>query len=634
MSIVIRKRITEYFPSSSVQRPVKRARTDDAYTHRETGTLYGYKHAADGSYAYIGQTRQTLPVRDHQHQTGDQTTFDKMYSADKSRFTGPYALLTKVFETTGEDYDDVEARCKAQCDQWMDAHEVRLIKEHETYSSTRGLNGTEGGKNISQSVAFHLAQIKERNRKWEVDYMPEFRLSEWGQKGRLWEITYETPILGGLISNMRTGNTFIPPRFLTELNEMGYRDGESYQESKWEVDYMPEFRRCEWAQKKRFWEIPMDTPVLGSLLSCMRQGETSIPPHHLVELNEMGYRDGEPYQESKWKVDYMPEFRVCEWAQKKRLWEVPMDTPVLGSLLSCMRKGETSISPHHLVELNEMGYRDGEPYQESKWKVDYMPEFRLSEWAQKGRLWEIPQKTPMLGVLLDNMRTGNTFIPPRFLPELNEMGYRDGEPYQESKWEVDYMPEFRRCEWGQKGKLWEIPYETPMLGSLLRNMRTGQTSIPPRFLPELNKMGHRNGEPYQESKWEVDFMLEFRRCKWAQKGRLWEIPQKTPRLGSMLSRIRTGKTPIPSRHLVELNKMGYRDGKPHLICKWEVDYLPLCRTFVVNTNLKLDMMCMSLKMNNIKIGRVLHTLKRRRRATTTTVPDSVLVQLRQMGLTI
>ena len=78
-----------------------------------------------------------------------------------------------------------------------------------------------------------------------------------------------------------------------------------------------------------------------------------------------------------------------------------------------MRTGITKIPIGYLEELNDMGYNNGKSTYESKWKIDYMPAFRMynNNDEQKNRLWDMPQDTIVnntkLGVLLSGMRTGS-----------------------------------------------------------------------------------------------------------------------------------------------------------------------------------------------------------------------------------
>ena len=553
-------------------------------------TIYGYRRRVGDAwpYVYVGQTRCHLDVRDEQHLTGDKTHFERAYSLCPGDFRAPEVLeqTTMSREVATDTYRD-QAALLADCQKWMDEREAYYIKEHGTYRSLTGLNMTSGGQK-GMTKAYFEAQLKKTDSKWQVDNMPAFRTSPYGQKNRLWDIPRdfeqgEVKNLGKLLNSMRTGNTQIPPRFLTELNALGYNDGKSFQDSKWEIDYMPAFRASPYGQKKRLWEMPQDfkqgEEKLGVLLSHMRTGNTSIPPRFLAELNSLGYNDGKTKQDCKWEIDYMPALRASSYGQQGRLWDIPFDFKQgevkLGQLLDGMRTWNNPIPPRFLAELNALGYNDGKSFQDCKWEIDYMPAFRASSYGQQGRLWEIPfdfkQGEEKLGRLLNGMRTGNTPIPPRFLEELNALGYNDGTNQYESKWQVDYMPAFRASSYGQQGRLWDIPFDFKQgevkLGKLLNSMRTGKTSIPPGFLAELNALGYNDGTNHYESRWQVDYVPAFRQWRKTNPNRaICKIPLKykvgnVNNVGSLVYRMRTGGSKVPEQYLQELKDMGLSEKK-------------------------------------------------------------------------
>ena len=300
--------------------------------------IYGYKQ--EEKWVYVGQTRQSLPVRDNQHLQSSATKFDKAYN-DAQTFTGPIVLEQMHRSSTMEE----QAATLALCQEWLNEREVHWINEYQTY--TQGLNQTTGGQ-FGFDQAYYEAQIKKRNADWNDVKMPLFRASEFAKNGRLWEIPKAIPILGTLLIGMRSGQT-IPPQYLHELNRLGYNDGKSFYESKWDIDYMPLFRASEFVKNGRLWEISRETPIIGTILHNMRTGQT-IPPQYLHELNRLGYNDGKSFYESKWDIDYMPLLRASDYGKKGRLWEIPYNTPILGTLLHNMRTGDTSIPSHYLPE--------------------------------------------------------------------------------------------------------------------------------------------------------------------------------------------------------------------------------------------------------------------------------------------
>ena len=100
-----------------------------------------------------------------------------------------------------------------------------------------------------------------------------------------------------------------------------------------------------------------------------------------------------------------------------------------------------------------------------------------------------------LGQLLNDMRTGASSIPPRFLAELNALGYNDGKTKQDCTWEIDYMPAIRSWRKTNPNRpICKIPRKCKVgnvnnLGSLVYRMRTGKSKILEQYLQELKGMG-------------------------------------------------------------------------------------------------------------------------------------------------
>jgi hypothetical protein len=361
-------------PSSSSERPAKIAKNNEEYTHKFTGIIYAYCYKLDGTFAYIGQTRQSLKTRDLQHKHQSQTKFDKLYNDDETNvFTKPFVLASKDFEESGNDSDNVEAQCQKNCSEWLDEQEKFFIEIHGTYESKRGFNMTTGGQYSNRHFLFFLASIKIRNERWENEIMPAFRACVWGQKNRIWEIPSTFKMLGKFIGEMRNGRATIPPRFFDELHEMGYMNGRGYFECRFEIDHMPALRASIWGQQKILWRIPLTTKKLGALIYHMRTKSITVPIRFLSELNEMGYKNGNSLSFCKFKFVYMPALRNSTFGKQNRIWAIPIRYPVIGTYLHSMRLGNIIVPTLFLSELNELGFFNGAPTFKIKWEVDYLP---------------------------------------------------------------------------------------------------------------------------------------------------------------------------------------------------------------------------------------------------------------------
>ena len=420
-----------------------------------TTIIYGYKKKQSDLFVYVGQTRQYLSVRDQQHLVGEKTVFDREYSRSPHLFEGPFVIKKKVFERRISDIYE-QAQLQEECSKWMNEWEVSCIEQYDTYK--HGLNRTPGGQK-GWKMSCHLANLKKNQQMFDGSYMPAFRSYNKDGQNRLWDmpgnITINTINIGIVLINMRTRHTNVPVKHLDELNKMGYNDGKSKYDSKFDFDYMPAFRAYNNDGQNRLWDMPKNTTrntiKIGSVLDGMRTGDTTVPVEHLDELNKMGYNDGKSNTDSKFDFDYMPAFRSYNKDGQNRLWDMPQNTTrntvKIGTVLNSMRTGHTTVPVEHLDELNEMGYNDGKSTTDSKWEIDHMPAFRSYNKDGRNRLWDMPKNTTIntikIGAVLVRMRKGYTTIPVKHLDELKTMGYNDGKSNIDSKWEIDYMPAFR-----------------------------------------------------------------------------------------------------------------------------------------------------------------------------------------------
>ena len=313
--------------------------------HSLTGIIYGY--AREKRWVYIGQTMRPIAIRDNEHRTKNTTTFDRAYSSCDGPIT---PLESRLFRCEGPDPNESEARCRTQCQKWMDERERALIARHGTYVSPDGYNMTPGGHS-GHDYAMFYAKIKQRNHRWAQEYMPLFHAAPEAVEKRLWAIPQDREVIGTLLSSMRTGHTTVPPDHLAELNAMGYNGGMSFMESRWDLEYMPLFRVAPETGRKRLWAIPRNREVLGTLLTRMRTSRTIVPPEHLAELNAMGYNDGRSFYQSRWDMEYMPLFRAAS-----ETIITPGDRKVIGRLLSRIRADYTQVPLVHLNELNTLGF--------------------------------------------------------------------------------------------------------------------------------------------------------------------------------------------------------------------------------------------------------------------------------------
>ena len=119
----------------------------------------------------------------------------------------------------------------------------------------------------------------------------------------------------------------------------------------------------------------------------------------------------------------------------------------------------------------------------------YMPKFR--EFYSKHGHLNAPCDYPIIGRVVDKIRSRRQFIPNQFEAELADMGGISMENQVKAqaitRWENNYMPHLREF-YSNHGHL-NVPASYPIIGSLLQRIRVKKTLIPNQFEAELSGMG-------------------------------------------------------------------------------------------------------------------------------------------------
>jgi len=228
-----------------------------------------------------------------------------------------------------------------------------------------------------------------------------------------------------VMGNVRTGASAIPTQIQEELFSLGFnvRNQEIVnRDEKWTREYMPAFRS--YNESNGHLNISSTHPVIGMLVSNIRSGDTAIPPQFEEELFALGLdvRNQRIVQrDERWTRKYMPAFRA--YYEKNKSANAPQSHPVLGKLVANIRTGYTVIPPQFEEELFALGLdvRNQRIVQRDEmWTRKYMPAFRA--YYEKNKSANAPPSHPVLGRLVNAIRTGQKAIPPQFEESLHEMG--------------------------------------------------------------------------------------------------------------------------------------------------------------------------------------------------------------------
>ena len=97
---------------------------------------------------------------------------------------------------------------------------------------------------------------------------------------------------------------------------------------------------------------------------------------------------------------------------------------MIGKLVNSFRTGNTTIPPQYEDELMSMGLdlRNQKIVQRDLlWETKYMPAFR--DFYKDNKHVNAPSSHPVIGKLVNRIRTGNVTIPPQYEDEFKEWGF-------------------------------------------------------------------------------------------------------------------------------------------------------------------------------------------------------------------
>tara|TARA_Y100000741_G_scaffold237075_1_gene181417 strand:+ start:10079 stop:11662 length:1584 start_codon:yes stop_codon:yes gene_type:complete len=377
-----------------------------------------YDPTVHGRPVYIGQTIQTLKDRDRDHLSHKLTNFDRSYR-NKSQYI--LVLLVERYFFAAEVNDNFKYETLHPAGVWMDYWEQIYISKFDTYYN--GFNMTKGGQGRGWLVLMREATAAHTLIRFRDVYMPAFR-KYYKDMGHV-NAPGSHPILGALLRRIRCGDTQIPPHFEEELHLMSLdlsNQKIAKRDSNWEK-HMRNFR--DYYQHMGNVNAPKIHPTLGNLVDHIRSGHTQVPLHFEQELFSMGFDLRNQHfveRDKRWKEKYMPAFR--EYYNKAQHLNVPCAHPNLGSLIHQIRQGNTQIPPQCKEELFSMGLdlRNQQIVKrDNKWEDEYMPAFR-KYYQDVGHI-NVPQGFPILGTLVQHIRTGHTQVSSRFKNEMQKMDF-------------------------------------------------------------------------------------------------------------------------------------------------------------------------------------------------------------------
>ncbi len=175
---------------------------------------------------------------------------------------------------------------------------------------------------------------------------------------------------------------------------------------------------------------------------------------------------------------------------------------IIGILINGIRTGNTSVPALYKKKMLEHGHVDN--YYEGMWKHVYWPAMLAFLKTEKAKLpcgtpslLMVTQKEPIIGILINGIRTGNTSVPALYKKKMLEHGYVDN--HSEGMWKQVYIPLVEAFLETKEAKLpvsgtpallmKKMNIRKDKISILLNHIRTGHSSLPARY----KKMFDENG---------------------------------------------------------------------------------------------------------------------------------------------
>jgi hypothetical protein len=324
-----------------------------------TGTIYIYKKHGEG--VYVGQTRNTLHARDLQHLNG-KSKFDVDYKLNRKSYgPGPEILISKMWTYNSKNLEQTFEKCH----KWVDEQEKHYIKKYGTYDY--GFNQTKGGQ-YGLSDARSKAFLKQRDETWEKVHMPGLRkMKKYVEEGRLWATPFKYEengwSIGQFLSDVRRGQTTVPPRFEAELLSLGFDKNKSYNDSLWQIDYLPALRECSYGKMCHIGAIPAIFEYrglkIGNLMAHIKAGRTSIPKVYLCEMVKLGSKKSS--YDLRFLTKYLPLLKRLKDLRYVPYMSVDKQSNFnIGHIVYLLKAGKIHIPEDHVETMRLLKFETNE----------------------------------------------------------------------------------------------------------------------------------------------------------------------------------------------------------------------------------------------------------------------------------
>ncbi|ABM69340.1 DEAD/DEAH box helicase [Prochlorococcus marinus] len=365
------------------------------------------------------------------------------------------------------------------------------------------------------------------------DWMENYgKLLDFKEKHGHTKVPSKEPILGTWVNRMRTRKHKLSQEKIKKLNDMGFIwDILSYEWNE-KITLLKKFK-----EKHGHTKVPQKEPIFGLWVSTLRRRKNDLPSERIQELDDIGFIWDILSYEWNEKITLLKKFK-----EKHGHTKVPVQTPIIGRWIIDMRQRKNDLPSERIQELDDIGFIWDILSYEWNEKITLLKKFK-----EKHGHTKVPQKEPILGLWVTNLRSNKNNFSSEKIQELNDIGFIWDIASHEWKERISLLKQFKERHGHTK-----VPQKEPILGQWVSNIRQKKNSLPLEKIQELDNFGFIWDVPSYEWNQNIILHKEFK-----EKHGHTKVPRKEPILGQWVQNIRQKRNSLPSEKIQELDDIGF-----------------------------------------------------------------------------
>ena len=414
--------------------------------------------------------------------------------------------------------------------------------------------------------------------------------------GNLWSVPKDEPIIGNVVQNMRSSGAYISsnnPKAAERIKWLRDRKwGGSTDDGRWDNVIKPALDAY-YEKHGNLWSVPKDEPIIGTVVNSMRCDGCYIynnpkASERLEWLRDRKWADST--DDGRWEYVIQPALDAY-YEKHGNLWSVPKDEPIIGGVVTRMRSKKSYISSDNPKAAERIKWLQdrkwADRYLDANWDCVIQPALQ-SYYEKHGNLWTVPQDDPIIGTVVNSMRSSGAYISsdnPKAAERLEWLLCRKWtDSADDGRWEYEIKPALD-AYYEEHKELWSSS-KCPIIGMIVCNMRSQKSYISsnnPKAAERIKWLRDRKwSDSTDDGRWEYEIKPALD-AYYEKHGNLWSVPNDEPIIGTVVTSMQSsgayilpGK-PKTSERLEWLRSRkwadSYKDGK------WEYVIQPALQAY-------------------------------------------------------